>query len=189
MADASSETLVKVDVVTGRSQVLTRFQPNERISAAGTQYVDNVPTALCPVGDSFLVSFLSAGPFPAGSASVKLWNPSSGGWSKAQPMIGDLTMASDMLCLRGGNENAPKVVTVEYTTTPPANFTTGAGRVQLIDGTQKKVLAQGLLLPTGIAQHPMSGELYVLTLPGAIFRLPCHKHPLSKVASKRILWS
>ena len=172
LTDASSETLVKVNTVTGHSQVLTRFQPEQRVTAAGTQFVDNVPTALCRVGDSFLVSFLSAGPFPAGAASVRLWNPSDGAWSKVRAVVSDLTMASDLLCLRGGSETAPKVVTVEYTTTPPANFTTGAGRVQLTDGTQKRVLAQGLLLPTAIAQSPTSGELYVLTVPGTIFRLP-----------------
>lgn len=174
IADASSETLVQVNSITGRYQVITRFQPDERSTSNGTQFVDNVPTALCPIGDSFLVSFLSAGPFPPGASSVRVWTPSNGGWSRASSVVRDLTMTSDLLCLPGGTVNAPRVVTVEYTVKPPANLTTPSGRVQLVDGSQKQVLARDLLLPTGVALDPVSGDLFVATLPGQIVRVPFH---------------
>jgi len=44
--------------------------------------------------------------------------------------------------------------------------------VQLINGSQKRVLAENLLLPTSVALDPVSGDLFVATLPGSIFRLP-----------------
>jgi hypothetical protein len=171
IADASSETLVQVNTVTGRYRAMTRFQPDERSTLNGIQFVDNVPTALCPIGDSFLVSFLSAGPFPPGASSVRLWSPSNGGWSRVSSVVRDLTMTSDLLCLPGGTVNAPRLITVEYTITPPANLTTPAGRIQFVNGAEKRVLARDLLLPTGVAQDPVSGDLFVATLPGKIVRV------------------
>ena len=170
VVDASAETLIKVNTVTGRSLVLTRFQSDERATSAGPTLVDTVPTAVCPVGDSFLVSFLSANPFPAGASSVRLWKPSDGSWSRLSPLVGDLTMTNDMICLQGGTASVPRVVTVEYSTT--ADRTAPSGRVQLINGSQKRVLAENLLLPTSVARDPVSGDLFVATLPGSIFRLP-----------------
>lgn len=170
VADASAETIVKVDTVTGRSRVLTRFQPQERTTPAGPSFVDNVPTGVCPAGESLLVSFLSSSPFPAGESSVKLWRPSDGTWSRPTPLVTGLTMTTDLVCLRGGSESAPRVVTVEYSTT--TDRTVPSGRVQLIDGSQKKVLVENVLLPTAAAQDPVSGDLFVATLAGLILRVP-----------------
>jgi hypothetical protein len=170
VVDSSAETLIKVNTTTGRSQVLARFQPDERSTPAGPQYVDTVPTAVCPVGDSFLVSFLSAAPFPPGSSSVRTWNPSSGAYPALKPLISDLTMTTDMICLRGGTGAAPRVVTVEYSMNP-ANMAP-SGRVQLFDGGAKRVIIQGLGLPTGAAHDPTSGDLFVATLAGTIYRFP-----------------
>jgi hypothetical protein len=79
-------------------------------------------------------------------------------------------MTNDMICLRGGSATAPRLVTVEFT----QNFlsTEPSGRVQLIDGSQKRVLMQNVLLPVGAAQDPISGDIFVATLTGSIFRTP-----------------
>lgn len=168
--DASAETLIKVNTVTGRYVVLTRFQPDERATPDGPTFVDNVPTAVCPVGDSFLVSFLSAALFPTGASSVRLWNPSHGAWSRLTPLIGDLTMTTDMICLRGGTAAAPRLVTVEFT----QDFSNMApsGRVQVINGSEKRVVMRDVPVPTGVAQDPISGDVFVATLTGSIFRTP-----------------
>jgi hypothetical protein len=63
------------------------------------------------------------------------------------------------------------VVTVEYLT-DAANPNAPTGRVQMFDGSDKRVLAEGLLLPVGVAQDPISNELFVVTLGGQILRLP-----------------
>jgi hypothetical protein len=170
VVDSSSETLVKVNTLTGRYAVLTRFQPLERMTPAGPQYVDNVPTAVCPAGDSYLLSFLSAAPFPAGESTVRSWSPSDGPWTAGTTVIRGLTRAVDMTCLRGQGAT-PRVVTVEYLT-DAANPNAPTGRVQMFDGSDKRVLAEGLLLPVGVAQDPISNELFVVTLGGQILRLP-----------------
>jgi hypothetical protein len=170
VVDAAAETLSRVNTVTGRSLVITRFQPDERATATGTQLVDTVPTAACPIGDSFLVSFLSAAPFPAGASSVRLWTPADGPWSRLTPLISDLTMTTDLLCLRGGTAGPPRVVTVEYSTT--TDRTIPSGRVQLIDGSQRRAVMRDILLPTSVSRDPVSGDLFVATLPGVIFRAP-----------------
>jgi DNA-binding beta-propeller fold protein YncE len=170
VVDSSSETLVEVNTLTGRYAVLTRFQPLERTTPTGPQYVDNVPTAVCPAGDSYLVSFLSAAPFPAGESTVRRWSPSDGPWSSGATMIRGLTRAVDMICLRGQGAT-PRVVTVEYLT-DAANPNAPTGRVQIFDGPNQKVLAEGLPLPVGIAQDPVSNDLFVVTLAGQILRLP-----------------
>jgi hypothetical protein len=153
--------------VTGRYLVITRFQPDER--AVDPMFVDTVPRAVCSVGDSFLVSFLSATPYPAGASSVRLWNPSDGGWARLSLLVGDLTMTNDMICLRGATLRAPRLVTVELS----QNFfsTQPSGRLQLINGSEKRVLMRNVLLPVRVAQHPVSTDLFVATLTGSIFRM------------------
>jgi DNA-binding beta-propeller fold protein YncE len=169
VVDASAETLSKVDIVTGRSVVLTRFQPDERETSSGPVFVDTVPTAVCPVGDSFLVSFLSASPFPTGASSVRSWRQADGAWSRLNPLVGNLTMTNDLVCLPVGTANAPRLVTVEYRT--GSDFVTPSGRVQLINGAQRRVIAENLPLPTAAAFDPSSGDLCVATLTGSVFRM------------------
>jgi hypothetical protein len=169
IVDASAETFSKVNTTSGRYQVLTRFQPDQRDTSSGVTFVDTVPTAVCPVGDSFLISFLSASPFPEGSASIRLWKPADGTWSRLSPLIGNLTMTNDVICLPGGTANAPRVVSVEYRTM--LDFATPSGRVQLIDGNQKRVIAENLAFPTTAAIDPVSGDLFVATLTGTVFRM------------------
>jgi hypothetical protein len=85
---------------------------------------------------------------------VRLWKPSDGGYSKLGSLISDLTMTTDMICLSGGTANAPRVVTVEYSTT--ADRTLASGRVQSIDGSQKRVVMQNVLLAFGIGFGPVT---------------------------------
>jgi hypothetical protein len=169
--DPAGETLIRVNTATGRALVLTRFQPRERVTESGPQFVDNVPTSLCPVGGSFLVGFLSASPFPRGEASVALWSPADGSWSRPAPAIRDLTLVNDMACLPGGTATAPRVVTLEISDIGMLG-PTPTGRVQTFEGSQGRVLAQGLPFPTGLTQDPVSGDIFVVTLTGAIYRLP-----------------
>lgn len=168
VVDTNSETLVRVSTLTGKSQVLTRFQPDQR---PGPQFVDNVPTAVCAVEGGLLVSFLSGNPFPAGAASVKLWRPSDGGWSKPEVAAGDLSMVTDLFCQRNAT-GAARMVTVEYAADPDTRVTVPSGRVQVHDGSSRRVLASGLNLPVAVTLDPTSGSLFVATLGGAIFRFP-----------------
>lgn len=169
VVDTNSETVVRVDTLTGKWQVLTRFQPEQR---AGPQFVDNVPTAVCAVDGGLVVSFLSGNPFPVGAASVKLWRPADGGWSKPEVVAGDLSMATDLVCMRNSSGTAVRMVTVEYAADPATRATVPSGRVQVHDGTARQVVASGLNLPVAATWDPASGGLFVATLNGTIFRYP-----------------
>ncbi len=168
VVDTNSETLVRVNTQTGQSQLLTRFQPDQR---PGPQFVDNVPTAVCAVDGGLLVSFLSGNPFPAGAASVKIWRPSDGVWSNPEVAAGDLSMVTDLACLRT-TAGAARMVTVEYAAEPVTRTTVPSGRVQVHDGSSRRVVAGGLNLPVAVTQDPASGSLFVATLGGVIFRFP-----------------
>jgi hypothetical protein len=163
VVDAASETLIRVDTTTGRHLVMTRFQPDERT----TGFVDSVPTSMCKVGDSFVLSFLTANPFPVGAASVKVWTPADSWWSKPTVMFSGLTMANDLLCLPGAGM---RIVTVEYALNS-ADRTVPSGRISIFEGSIRRTLAENLNLPVSAARHPTTGELYVVTLPGQILKL------------------
>jgi DNA-binding beta-propeller fold protein YncE len=169
VVDSASETVLKVNTDTGRSMVITRFQPDERLGPAGPQFVDNVPTAICPVDGGFLVSFLTANPYPQGRSSVRMWTPDQGAWSRPSTVFDGLTMTNDMICSRRGGVFS--VITVEYSL-DPANRDVPSGRIQMFAGTDTRVLADKLHLPISVAQDPSSGDIYFTTLPGRIFRLP-----------------
>jgi DNA-binding beta-propeller fold protein YncE len=66
VADASAETISRVDTTTGRSVVLLRFEPYMRATPSGPAPVDNVPASLCWSGDKLMVGFLTASPLPPG---------------------------------------------------------------------------------------------------------------------------
>jgi hypothetical protein len=132
--------------------------------------VDNVPTAMCPVDGGFLVSFLTANPYPQGASSVRMWKPDNGTWSRPGAVVNGLTMTNDMICPRTAG-GVVRVITVEYSV-DPANRNVPSGRIQMFEGGGTRVLADKLLLPVGITQDPSSGDLYFATLPGMIFRLP-----------------
>lgn len=169
VVDTNSETLVKVNTATGKGQVLTRFQPAQR---AGPQFVDNAPTAVCAVDGGLLVSFLSGNPFPAGAASVRMWRPADSAWSQPEVAVGDLSMATDMVCIRNA-AGATRIVTVEYAADPATRATVASGRVQLIgNGPARQVLAAGLNLPVAVTHDPASGRLFVATIAGAVYQLP-----------------
>lgn len=168
VVDTNSETLVRVNTVTGHSQVLTRFQPDQR---PGPLFVDNVPTAVCAVEGGLLVGFLSGNPFPAGAASVKMWRPSDGGWSKPDLAACDLSMVTDLACQRNA-AGATRMVTVEYAAEPSTRAAVPSGRVQIHEGSSRRVVASGLNLPVAVAQDAVTGSLFVATLGGLILRFP-----------------
>jgi len=169
VVDSASETVLKVNTDTGRSVVITRFQPEERPGPTGPLFVDNVPTAMCPVDGGFLVSFLTANPYQQGRSTVRMWKPADGAWSRPSTVIDGLTMTIDMICSRQGG--VFRVITVEYSL-DPANRNVPSGRIQMVAGADTRVLAEKVLLPVSITQDPSSGDLYIATLPGMIFRLP-----------------
>jgi hypothetical protein len=168
VVDSSSETISKIDTSTGHATVMIRFQQDVR----GNTTADTVPTAMCLRADnSVLISFLSGAPFPVGAGSIRRWTPADTGWAKLSPLIGGLTSVVDMTCLDGPSGSTPKIVTVEFWLEFP-NQTVPSGRIQLLEGSTAKILADKVAQPTGVAQDPSTGELLVVTLAGQVLRFP-----------------
>ena len=136
VVDSASETVLKVNTDTGRSVVLTRFQPDECPGAAGPEFVDNVPTA---IDSGFLASFLTATTYPQGRSSVRMWKPDDGAWSRPSTVLDGLTMTNDMVCSR--RDGVFRLITVEYSL-DPANRNLPSDRIQMFEGVGRRVLRQ-----------------------------------------------
>lgn len=152
LTDAGAETVSRVDTNTGKSQVLIRFYPFARQTPQGVAYVDNVPTALCQLGDQLLVGFLTGAPFPAGESTLRSLDPRT---LDDRQYIGGLQAVLDTVCIKG-IAGADRVYVLESNPTA-ANV----GRLRLYEGANGRVLAEGLPNSTGMARDPVSGDLFL----------------------------
>jgi hypothetical protein len=107
---------------------------------------------------------------PAREASVTTWHPSNGSWYRPVPTIGDLNLVNHITCLRGSTPTAPRLVTVELSTNSTIGLNPPTGRVQIIEGSQQRTIAEGLSLPTAATVDPLTDDLFGLTLTGNIMR-------------------
>ena len=156
VADASGESVVKVNVDTGRSQLVVRFPPIQRTTPTGTVAADNVPTGICRRGDDLLVGFLTGAPFPAGQATVKSVDARTGAVST---VISGLTALVDVVCGESPDGRA-RVFTLEWTR-DFAQQMVPSGRLMMFEGAAGRPLASELALPTGMAQDPVTGQIFV----------------------------
>jgi hypothetical protein len=164
LTDASRDSVIKVDTVTGRSQLVARFPPHQRQTPGGTLLVDNVPNGICMYGDQLLVSFLTAGPFPDGEGTIKSVDPSTG--STGNVIVG-LTGVTDVLC-NPARQGIGRIFTLEA-------FPVPSGRLRLYDDRDPagRTLASNLGFPTGMAQDPVTGDIFIaLFFRGEIVRVP-----------------
>ena len=164
--DASGESVTKVNLETGRSQLIVRFPPLQRNTPSGTVPADNVPTGACWNGDRLLVGFLTGAPFPTGQATIKSVNVKTG---MVSPFISGLTAVVDVICSETPDGRS-RVFTLEWT----RDFSQQApsGRLMMFDTAEGRPLASGLLLPTGMAQDPTTGQMFVaLYYTGQIVRV------------------
>jgi hypothetical protein len=153
LTDAGMETVIKVDTNTGRSQVLFRFEPLFRSTAAGPVPVDNVPTGVCLQGDQLLVGLFTASPQGEGEAAI--WSIDTRSRA-ARPMMSGLTAVADILCGAEGLYVLEDLVS----RTPPVT------RVSVYQGGSKRILAdvESAALGAGMAQDPVSGAIFFARL-------------------------
>jgi hypothetical protein len=163
LTDASRDSVMKIDTVTGRSQLVARFPPVQRQTPGGTMLADNVPNGICMYRDQLLVSFLTGAPFPAGEGTVKSVDPATG--STGNVIVG-LTGVSDVLC-NSARQGIGRIFTLEALPVP-------FGRLRLYDDRDPggRTLASNLVFPTGMAQDPVTGDIFIaLFFSGQIVRV------------------
>ena len=163
VADASAESISRVDTTTGKYVTLFRFAPTVRTSDAGTTYNDNVPTSLCWSGDRLLVGALTGSPFPVGTSTIRAFDPAT---RQMTAFAEGFTAVTDIDCAAA--DTSRRLVAAEFTLDITGAAPTG--RVKIYDGTTSTVVASGFA-PTGVAIEPGSGDIYVALLGGRILRV------------------
>ena len=167
VADASQNLVWEVDSDTGSTRQFVTFAARPNPLPFGPPFIDAVPDNVRLVGKSLLVTFLNGFPFPQGASEVRkirLVNTAS------EPFIGGLTSAIDVLPSTDA-AGQDQFFTLEFSTDMLNN---GPGRLTRFDafGVSRTVLVDNLITPTGLAQNPTTGDVYVIeTFPGLIIRV------------------
>ena len=166
LADASRNSIIRIDRVTGRSRTVTTFPPLPNSAPVGPPVVDAVPTSVRIYGSQLLVSFLTGFPFSPGAARVLAVNPEQ---RTTEPFIFGLTSATDVLP-RVRPDGRLQVFVLEFsanqTAQPPA-----PGRLLRYDSPLATVVTSALMAPVSMAIDESENVLFVLELTGRILRI------------------
>jgi len=166
VADASVNSVAKVDTATGKWRRTTRFPAVPNGTPVGPPMVDAVPTGIRIYGDQVLVSFLTGFPFVPGNARVLAVNPEPG---TTEPFIFGLTSATDVLW-RELPTGASEFYVIEFSANQSAN-PAPPGRLLRFDRAGMQVIAAPLITPVSMAYDAATKELFVLELRGQIVRV------------------
>ncbi|HXU36009.1 MAG TPA: ScyD/ScyE family protein [Blastocatellia bacterium] len=167
VVDASQNLVWEVDSDTGATRRFVTFASRPNPLPFGPPFIDPVPDNVRLMGKSLLVPLLTGFPFPGGSAEVRkirLVNTAN------EPFITGLSSAIDVLPAKNSS-GQDQFFTLEFSTDMLAN---GPGRLMRFDGIggSRVVLVDNLISPTGMAQNPTTGDLYIVeTFPGLILRV------------------
>lgn len=169
VVDSGYNSVVKVNINTGRTQTLTTFAPlpNPRFPQMGGPVTDAVPTSIRLFGDQLLVTLFGGFPFAPGASQIRSVDPTTG---SSQPFITNLTSAMDVLPVRDAN-GAARFFVLELSTDLLAN---APGRLRRFDsptGTPA-VVAPILIGPSSMALDTNTGDIFVSGIfTGQIIRL------------------
>src|SRR5262249_36735608 len=115
---------------------------------------DAVPTSARFYGGEVLVALLSGDPFGIASAGVEIVNPET---REIRQLIPMLTTVTDILYR--DTSAGPQFFVCEYRSSLVGM--PNSGRVLQFDSAQGKVIADQLQGPTGLAQDPVSGDIFI----------------------------
>jgi hypothetical protein len=166
MADASQNSLTRVDIATGKWQRMMRFAPVPNPTPVGAPVLDAVPTSVRTYGDQLLVSLLTGFPFPPGNSRVMIVDPAAG---TSQQFMFDLNSATDVLWRPRPNAR-PQFFVLEFSTNQSAT-PAPPGRLLRFDTENATVAAAPLITPVSMAFDEATQDLFILELRGQILRL------------------
>lgn len=167
VADASMNSLVRVNTLTGAWEREVRFAPVPNPTGIGAPMVDPVPTQVRPfLQNQLLVSYLTGFPFAPGAARIMLVNPSTGATSQ---FIYDLTSCTDFWVRTRGSQR-PQFFVLEFSANQSA-AQPPPGRLLRYDTAESRVAATGLIAPVGLAFDEATDEMFILELTGRILKL------------------
>lgn len=167
VADASMNSLVRVNTMTGTWDRVTRFAPVPNNTGVGAPFVDPVPTAVRAFQQNqLLVSYLTGFPFAPGAARIMLVNPQNGQYS---PFVYDLTSCTDFWVRTRGAQR-PQFFVLEFSSNQSAPQPP-PGRLLRYDTAESTVAATGLIAPVSLAFDESTDEMFILELTGRILKL------------------
>ncbi|HEX8097095.1 MAG TPA: ScyD/ScyE family protein, partial [Pyrinomonadaceae bacterium] len=158
VADASQNTLVKVDSQTGAFSTIVNFPPVQNNLPFGPPVSEAVPDNVHVYKDKLLVSLLTGFPFPPGKAGVRQVDPANG---NVQTVFDGMRMLVDVLPvgIRGGVD---LYLTLEFSSDPLAQQAP-PGLLKLVStsGQAPVLIADCLITPTSLARDTRTGDLFV----------------------------
>jgi hypothetical protein len=166
VVDAGMNSVVKVNIHTGRAQTLLSFAPLPNPLPFGPPMMDAVPDSIHFFGDQLLVTLLTGFPFPSGAAEIRKVDVAT---RRDESFITGLTTAIDVLAVRtpAGDD---QFFVLEFST----DFLNEAnGRLLRFDSpTATPVVIADLITPTSMARDPVTGDLFVTEIfTGRIIRV------------------
>lgn len=167
VADASMNSLVRVNTMTGAWERVTRFAPVPNTTGVGAPMVDAVPTAVRAFQQNqLLVSYLTGFPFAPKAARIMLVNPENGRYSQ---FVYDLTSCTDFWVRTRGSQR-PQFFVLEFSSNQSA-AQPPPGRLLRYDTAESTVAATGLIAPVSLAFDEATDEMFILELTGRILKL------------------
>lgn len=158
VADASQNSLLKVDSLTGATSTLVNFPPVQNTLPFGPPVSEAVPDNVHLYKGQLLVSILTGFPFPPGKAGVRTVDPANG---NTQTLFEGLRMLTDVLPvgIRGGTD---LYLTLEFSSDPLAQQPP-PGSLKLIGqpNQQPVVITDCLITPTSMARDTRTGDIFV----------------------------
>ena len=156
IADAGQNDLIRVDVTSGRTKVVTRFAdtPSPLPVGSGPLLIEAVPTSVRPYQDTLLVSLFTGDPFVPGLSRIMSVSPQTG---EVNWFIAWLSSATDVL-YRKKADGSLQFFTLEYS----LELTTGKpGRLMVFDTPVGKTLWDSLVTPSSMVLDEATGILYI----------------------------
>ncbi len=155
-ADAGQNLIWETNLNTGETRVLVYLNNKPNPLPFGPPFVEPVPDSIRAFGKQLLVTYLTGFPFAAGQSEVHKINRVN---NSHITFIGGLTTAIDVLPVAGA-DGQTRFYVLEFST----NFLSNApGRLLVFDSptATPRVLAEGLISPTGMAFDGASGKVFI----------------------------
>lgn len=168
LSDAGLNTLVQVDLPSGRWHKMTSFPNQPNRGAIGPPVSEAVPDSIQLFAGRLLVTLLTGFPFAAGNSKVMLVDPVSGA---ADVLLENLTSAID-IAWRTRFFGAVDYYVLEFSTDLLA---VAPGRLRLINLGSTTVVADNLPGPSSMVLDNSAAKIYIATKAGTILQLDLAK--------------
>ncbi len=168
LADSGLNSLVQVDLPTGRWRKIAAFPNQPNHGQMGPPVAEAVPTSIRPLGNRLLVTLFTGFPFAPGNSKVVSVDPGTGA---SDVILDNLTSTID-IAWRSRFFGGLEFYVLEFS----GNLLADApGTLRAYNGGSPTVLADKLPGPSSLALDNAAGRLYIATKAGMILQVDLPK--------------